>query len=214
MIAQSPSPWPNQRTPLSVDVNVAYAKGREEVGGTSHQPMTQDFFMMSSGKRKRDDFVTQYQNGGYIPQQDGAGDSTSEVANAELLAVITAAGLMQLRALQPINLTSLDELLTDGRTSAFLVSWPDLQAATPAPIPQNDIGDDDNDKPLNEDDLDDVDQGEELNTQHLVLSQFDKVTRTKSRWKCTLKDGIMHINNKDINSSIRQQANLTFDYVR
>lgn len=25
-----------------------------------------------------------------------------------------------------------------------------------------------------------------------------KVTRTKSRWKCILKDGIMHINNKDI----------------
>lgn len=25
-----------------------------------------------------------------------------------------------------------------------------------------------------------------------------QVTRTKSRWKCTLKDGIMHINNKDI----------------
>jgi hypothetical protein len=24
------------------------------------------------------------------------------------------------------------------------------------------------------------------------------VTRTKSRWKCSLKDGIMHINNKDI----------------
>lgn len=24
------------------------------------------------------------------------------------------------------------------------------------------------------------------------------MTRTKSRWKCTLKDGIMHINNKDI----------------
>ncbi|MBA0548437.1 hypothetical protein Golob_019539, partial [Gossypium lobatum] len=79
----------------------------------------------------------------------------------------------------------------------------DLQASTPAPAPQNDIVDDDDDEPLNEDDddeddLDDVDQGEELNTQHLVLAQFDKVTRTKSRWKCTLKDGIMHINNKDI----------------
>ncbi|KAE8733025.1 hypothetical protein F3Y22_tig00001644pilonHSYRG00359 [Hibiscus syriacus] len=81
---QSPSPWPNQRTPLSVDVNVAYVEGKEEVDrGTSHQSMTQDSFMMSSGKRKRDDFATQYQNGRYIPQQDGAGDYTSEVANAE-----------------------------------------------------------------------------------------------------------------------------------
>ena len=53
-----------------------------------------------------------------------------------------------------------------------------MQAPTPAMINQNDL-DDDEDEPLNEndddDDLDDVDQGEELNTQHLVLAQFDKV---------------------------------------
>uniref|UniRef100_A0A3N7EKI5 Uncharacterized protein n=1 Tax=Populus trichocarpa TaxID=3694 RepID=A0A3N7EKI5_POPTR len=79
----------------------------------------------------------------------------------------------------------------------------DLQASTPAVVSQNDDVDDDDDEPLNEDDdddedLDGVDQGEELNTQHLILAQFDKVTRTKSRWKCTLKDGVMHINNRDI----------------
>ncbi|KAF3946660.1 hypothetical protein CMV_027098 [Castanea mollissima] len=79
----------------------------------------------------------------------------------------------------------------------------DVPAGTPAVVAQNDVGEDDDDEPpLNEndddDDFDDVDQVEEKNTQHLVLAQFDKVTRTKSRWKCTLKDGIMHINNKDI----------------
>lgn len=55
----------------------------------------------------------------------------------------------------------------------------DLQAATPAAVTQNDVVDDEDDEPLNEndddDDLDDVDQGEDLNTQHLVLAQFDKV---------------------------------------
>ena len=40
--------------------------------------------MISSGKRKHEDFATQYQNGGYIPQQDGAGDAISEVAKAEV----------------------------------------------------------------------------------------------------------------------------------
>ena len=40
--------------------------------------------MMSSGKRKREDFTTQYQNSGYIPQQDGAGDVTPEVAMTEV----------------------------------------------------------------------------------------------------------------------------------
>jgi transcription initiation factor TFIIA large subunit len=50
-----------------------------------------------------------------------------------------------------------------------------------------------------DDDLDDTDQtDEELKTNHLVLAQFDKVTRSKNKWKCTLKDGIMHLNNRDI----------------
>jgi len=56
----------------------------------------------------------------------------------------------------------------------------DLQAGTPAIPAPNDIPEeeDDDEPPLNEDDddeLDDFDQGEELNTQHLVLAQFDKV---------------------------------------
>lgn len=39
---------------------------------------------MSSGKRKRGDFAPKYNNGGFIPQQDGAGDSASEVSQVEL----------------------------------------------------------------------------------------------------------------------------------
>ncbi|KAG5020361.1 hypothetical protein JHK87_016216 [Glycine soja] len=71
-----PSPWTNQnqnqRAPL--DANVAYVEGWDEAErGASNQPLTQDFFM-SSGKRKRDEIASQYNAGGYIPQQDGAGD--------------------------------------------------------------------------------------------------------------------------------------------
>lgn len=58
----------------------------------------------------------------------------------------------------------------------------DIPVSTPAIPAPNDIGEDDDDEPpLNEndddddDELDDVDQGEDLNTQHLVLAQFDKV---------------------------------------
>jgi hypothetical protein len=39
---------------------------------------------MPSGKRKREDFAPKYNNGGFIPQQDGAGDSASEVSQVEL----------------------------------------------------------------------------------------------------------------------------------
>ncbi|RVW66136.1 hypothetical protein CK203_007455 [Vitis vinifera] len=79
-----PSPWMQQRPPLSVDVNVAYVEGRDEGDrGNSQQPLTQDFFMMSSGKRKREDFPSQYHTSGYIPQQDGAGDPAPEVFEVE-----------------------------------------------------------------------------------------------------------------------------------
>lgn len=62
--------------------------------------------------------------------------------------------------------------------SHFQFALAEMLPATPAPV-QNDILDDDDDEPLNEDDddddLDDVGQGEDLNTTHLVLAQFDKV---------------------------------------
>ncbi|PIN05291.1 RNA polymerase II transcription initiation factor TFIIA, large chain [Handroanthus impetiginosus] len=204
---QPPSSWLNQRPPL--DVNVAYVEGGREESerGAPHQPTTQDFFM-SSGKRKREDFPPHYPAGGYIPQQDGAGD----IPPNEL--EVLKGGTLSSRIPQldgPIP-DPYDDVLSTPNIYNYqgvvnedynIVNTPmpnEMQAATPAPV-QNEPVDDDDDEPLNEDDdddLDDVDQGEDLNTTHLVLAQFDKVTRTKSRWKCTLKDGIMHINNKDI----------------
>jgi len=32
---------------------------------------------------------------------------------------------------------------------------------------------------------------------NLILAQFEKVTRSKSKWKCVLKEGMMNINGKD-----------------
>lgn len=224
---QPPSPWMSQRPPL--DVNIAYVEGRDEVDrGASHQPPTQDFFTASSGKRKRDELPSQYQAGGFLPQQDGAGDSASEVFEIEVTGGSTLNGKRgnsEMRAgvlSVPSKIPQLDGPIPDPYDDVLstpniynyqgvfnedynIANTPapnDIPAGTPAIPAPNDVGEDDDDEPpLNEnddDELDDVDQGEELNTQHLVLAQFDKVTRTKSRWKCTLKDGIMHINNKDI----------------
>ncbi|XP_050238500.1 transcription initiation factor IIA large subunit-like [Mercurialis annua] len=225
---QPPSPWMNQRPPL--DVNVAYEEGREDADrGNSHQSLTQDFFMGPPGKRKREDFATQYNNGGFIPQQDGAGDTpfeaskgndphgrrgTTITADIEILPNVARRGFKISQLDGPIpdpyedvlstpNMYNYQGGVNEDYNIANTPAPNDMQASTPAVMPQNDLLDDDDDEPLNEDDdddddLDDVDEGEDMNTQHLVLAQFDKVTRTKSRWKCTLKDGIMHINNKDI----------------
>ncbi|KAL8258754.1 hypothetical protein R6Q59_026707 [Mikania micrantha] len=213
---QAPTSWMNQRPPL--DVNVAYVEGREDVHrGAANQPTTQDFFLLSAGKRKRDELPSQYRPGGYIPQQDGAADVTTDKfeigqgSNPQPVHVHKLTSkIPQLDgpipdpyddALSTPNIYNYQGVVSEDYNIANTPAPPELQAPTPAFINQNDQ-DDDEDEPLNEndddDDLDDVDQGEELNTQHLVLAQFDKVTRAKSRWRCTLKDGIMHINNKDV----------------
>ncbi|KAI3788080.1 hypothetical protein L2E82_00724 [Cichorium intybus] len=214
---QPPSPWLNQRPPL--DVNVAYVEGREDADrGAANQPTTQDFFLLSAGKRKRDEFPSQYRPGGYIPQQDGSADVIAnklEVGEGSNCGsgngVKLSSRIPQLDgpipdpyddALSTPNIYNYQGVVNEDYNVANTPAPQELQAATPAMINPNDLLDDDEDEPLNEndddDDLDDVDQGEELNTQHLVLAQFDKVTRAKSRWRCTLKDGIMHINNKDV----------------
>ncbi|KAJ7947603.1 transcription initiation factor IIA large subunit [Quillaja saponaria] len=227
---QPPSPWMNQRP--SLDVNVAYVEGRDEVDrGTSNQPLTQDFFTVS-GKRKREDLAPQYNTGGYIPQQDGAGDAISGIFEIEFSGgsmsvsgnnVVTAArSKMSAHEVRPAsripqldgpipydddvlstpNIYNYGGAFSEDYNVANTPAPPEVPASTPALVAQNDVGEDDDDEPpLNEnddDDFDDVDQGDDQDTQHLVLAQFDKVTRTKSRWKCTLKDGIMHINNKDV----------------
>ena len=46
-------------------------------------------------------------------------------------------------------------------------------------------------------DLDDEDSEENLAADHLVLCQYEKVSRIKSKWKCVLKDGIASINGRD-----------------
>ncbi|XP_041992580.1 transcription initiation factor IIA large subunit-like isoform X1 [Salvia splendens] len=214
---QPPSSWLSQRPPL--DVNVAYVEGREEGDkGAPNHPPTQDFFLMPSGKRKREDVPPQYHSGGYIPQQDGAGDVSPEVLKVgpgSIAQIPVQEGSLPCRipqsdgpipdpyddALSTPNMYNYQGVINEDYNIVNTPMPNEMQAATPL-VPKEPVDDDDDDEPLNEDDddeLDDLEQGEDLNTTNdLVLAQFDKVTRTKSRWKCTLKNGIMRVNNKDI----------------
>jgi len=45
-------------------------------------------------------------------------------------------------------------------------------------------------------DLDD-EEGEEPQTENIILCQFEKVTRIKNKRKCNLKAGVMHLNGRD-----------------
>ncbi|KAJ2894226.1 transcription factor IIA subunit alpha [Coemansia aciculifera] len=51
-------------------------------------------------------------------------------------------------------------------------------------------------------DLDDSDEEDDTednaeDSEHVILCQYEKVTRSKSKWKCVLRDGIMLINGRD-----------------
>lgn len=43
--------------------------------------------MNSTGKRKRDDYASRLNSGGYVPQQDGSGDVTVELSLPQVTAL-------------------------------------------------------------------------------------------------------------------------------
>lgn len=63
--------------------------------------------------------------------------------------------------------------------------------------------------------LDDEDEEEEFEHtedprhENVVLCQYEKVTRAKNKWKCILKDGIVHVNGSD---HIFHKANGDFEW--
>lgn len=53
-------------------------------------------------------------------------------------------------------------------------------------------------EPLNsEDDVTDEESSELFETDNVVVCQYDKITRSRNKWKFYLKDGIMNVNGKD-----------------
>ncbi|KAJ1995200.1 transcription factor IIA subunit alpha [Coemansia sp. RSA 1358] len=50
---------------------------------------------------------------------------------------------------------------------------------------------------LDDEDEDDEENGGDEDIEHMVLCQYDKVTRSKNKWKCVLRDGIMLVNGRD-----------------
>ncbi|ELU04277.1 hypothetical protein CAPTEDRAFT_105674 [Capitella teleta] len=48
-----------------------------------------------------------------------------------------------------------------------------------------------------DDDVSEEDAGAASDTENVVVCQFDKIHRSKNRWKFHLKDGIMNLNGRD-----------------
>lgn len=53
-------------------------------------------------------------------------------------------------------------------------------------------------EPLNsDDDLSDEEGQEPFDTENVVVCQYDKIHRSKNKWKFHLKDGVMNLNGRD-----------------
>jgi len=53
-------------------------------------------------------------------------------------------------------------------------------------------------EPLNsEDDVSEEDVTDMLDTENVVVCQYDKITRSRNKWKFYLKDGVMNLQGKD-----------------
>lgn len=62
----------------------------------------------------------------------------------------------------------------------------------------NDEAPGEEEEPLNsDDDVSDADPIEVFDAENVVVCQFDKINRSKNKWKFHLKDGIMNLNGKD-----------------
>ncbi|KAJ3684191.1 hypothetical protein LUZ61_013355 [Rhynchospora tenuis] len=188
---------------------------------------TRDFFALSTGKRERDEHPSHLPPDSYIymPQQDGSSDFIIEFEMGSSSSQVDQQGNESSSIPQHYGIHDEHDYWfqhpsVPAEDYNNVVQTPtEHELRTPTP-PLNPIdllhetsGDDDDEElPLNEDDEEEEEEAEPT-TQPLVLAQFDKVTRTKktNKWKCTLKDGIMLLNNRDI---LFNKAKGEFDFYK
>ncbi|KAF3443474.1 hypothetical protein FNV43_RR13156 [Rhamnella rubrinervis] len=190
---QPPSPWMNQRAPL--DVNIAYVEGRDEVDrGTSNQPSTQDFFLMSGKNVKT--LLHNIQLVDLYP-------SKMELGMPHLWYLNFLMGNMFHKIVSEGS-TFLGRTANNEMSACVRASSKIPQLDGPIPEPYDDALSTPNifnyqGVVYNEDyNIANTPAPNDLPVSTPVVPAPNDVTRTKSRWKCTLKDGIMHINNKDV----------------
>ncbi|KAJ1658119.1 transcription factor IIA subunit alpha [Dispira simplex] len=114
-------------------------------------------------------------NPGNIPQHDGADDNEPSTVSATESSPITTTITLDKRVLTRTQV--------DGDTGPTPTAEDDEDAIN------SDLDDSDDEEGNN------GGTGEE--TEHIIICQYDKVTRQKNRWKCILRDGILLLDGKD-----------------
>jgi len=114
-----------------------------------------------------------------------------------------------MRTQQDLNLGHLTEKLIprdprEASTNSSPQALPEFETRVEPPYADND--DINSDLDDSEEDETNADNEE---TQNIILCLYDKVTRTKNKWKCQLKDGIVSVNGRDY---LFQKGNGDFEF--
>ncbi|KAM3583216.1 transcription factor IIA subunit alpha [Umbelopsis sp. WA50703] len=151
-----------------------------------------------------------------IPQQDGANDElTTEDIDSHIAGSILEkhtqdssddTNVLDITAFNHTGkLIPVDELPEEYQNIVREAKERAIAAGALSPsyrIPQLDGDDDEPDEDEINSELDDSDDDDDdaegtEDLEHIILCLYDKVTRTKNKWKCVLKDGIMLVNGRD-----------------
>jgi transcription initiation factor TFIIA large subunit len=144
-----------------------------------------------------------------MAQETGRGDRLFHEHMLQRQQIIEGGGLMI-----PLEERHMPSLRTKRRIDALFVADEEQHQGRATPPPPKSLSraqgdaqgdDDDDEKELDEDainsDLDDPDDNgadpEDETVEQVMLCLYDKVQRVKNKWKCTLKDGILRVANKE-----------------
>ncbi|KAJ2450142.1 transcription factor IIA subunit alpha [Coemansia sp. RSA 2336] len=155
-------------------------------------PLLEDDEEPLSGKLPEDmrHYAHHYRN---IPQNDGACDTPSHTSAMEKWKQLRD----ERRAIAQLDGASDDEAHANGTSDA--AGALDAKAEAPEDAINSDLDDSDEDE--GDEDAEEI--------EHIVLCQYEKVTRSKNKWKCVLRDGIMLLNGRDY---LFQKANGDFEW--
>ncbi|KAF8925942.1 transcription factor IIA, alpha/beta subunit [Dissophora ornata] len=133
-----------------------------------------------------------------LPQEDGAGDMTElEFMNTAEMDVYVEKKFQEARETEQLTGEAPGEMsftLTLSEKAARKAKRDGLEGFAIGQVDGEEEEDDDTGLGS---DLDDSDGDMDDESDNIVLCQYDKVSRTKSKWKCVLKDGVMLINGRD-----------------
>ncbi|KAJ3100469.1 transcription factor IIA subunit alpha [Phlyctochytrium planicorne] len=143
--------------------------------------------------------------GNGIPQTDGDASSVLEgvasSSSSASVSALTGAGKVGEEGSVGLSTKEIDEKLIRELELAAERRQGALKRKTLHQVDGHDDDDDEEDEDeedgIDSDLDDDESDEEEKEYDHIILCQYEKVSRIKNKWKCVLRDGIINVNGKD-----------------